>query len=405
MTKVARTLGLLGVVMGVPLLVSSLSGGGEVRAEGPAVLVQDEQPVERPRSTAREGTRDATGERRGNAASRDGQRGDSAAPVERSTPQDDEARREALWRVPSDGARVHIGGSVFVGENERVGKAVAVFGRAEVKGIVDHEVVAIGGDVVLGPKAMVRGDVVSIGGKVRAAQGAYIGGSTGQMNLSPSDFKVILPDDGEMTVNFKPDWPRIARVAFVADLMRNLFWFVVCALLIAVAPRAVGRARERAGASPITAFAVGLLAEILILPIVTVLAVVLSISVIGIPLLALLPILMLAFGLAMAIGFTGVASGLGSRLVGRATPLGGMVLGLALIWGVGMIGHWLWTINRGALGPGVLLMAVGFFIEYLACTLGLGAALLAWSSNRRRHQAPAPTAEPIAASDPIPQQF
>ena len=51
-------------------------------------------------------------------------------------------------------------------------------------------------------------------------------------------------------------------------------------------------------------------------------------------------------------------------------------------------------------------MAVGFFIEYLACTLGVGAALLAWSSNRRRRQAPAPlAAEPIQSGDPVPQQF
>jgi hypothetical protein len=386
MTKVARTLGLLGIVMGIPLLVS-LARGGDVAAAAPAVLAQDEQPVERPRSTSKKADAEAV------------KKADTAAA--------DEARREALWRVPlEDGARVHIGGSVFVGENERVGKAVAVFGRAEVNGIVDHEVVAIGGDVVIGPKAMIRGDVFSVGGTVRTAQGAYIGGNTGQVKFSPHDFKLMLPDDGEMTVNFRPDWPRIARVAFVTDLMRNLFWFVVCALLIAVAPRSVGRARERAGASPITAFAVGLLAEVLIVPVVVFLAVVLSISVIGIPLLALLPILLLAFAWAMAIGFTGVASGLGSRLVGRATPVGGLVFGLALIWGIGAVGHWLWAADGGALGLGVVLMAVGFFIEYLACTLGVGAALLAWSSNRRRHQAPAPLpAEPIQSGDPIPQQF
>jgi hypothetical protein len=371
----SRTTGVLGAVLGAFLLLT---------AAGPGVLAQEEQPVERPRSASK--------------------KADTAA-VKKADADADEARREALWRVPSDGARVHIGGSVFVGENERVGKAVAVFGRAEVNGIVDNEVVAIGGDIVLGPKAMVRGDVVSIGGTVRAAQGAYIGGSTGQLNMSPRDFKVMLPDDGEMTVNFRPDWPRIARVAFVADLMRNLFWFVVCALLIAIAPRAVGRARERAGASPITAFAVGLMAELLILPIIAFLAVVLSISVIGIPLLALLPILLLMFAMAMAIGFTGVASGLGSRLVGRATPVGGLVFGLALIWGVGMAGHWLWTMNNGALGWGVVLMATGFFIEYIACTLGVGAALMSWSANRRRRQAPAPTAETIQSGAPVPQQL
>jgi hypothetical protein len=386
-----RAAGVLGVVLGAFLLLTPLSGVGAATADT-TVLPQEDPPIERPRKAA--------------PAPKAGEAAEAARERERAAEQADEARREALLRVSSGGDRVRIGGGLFVGENERVRKAVAVFGRAEVNGIVSEEVVAIGGDVVLGPKAMVRGDVVSIGGTVRAAQGAYIGGTTGQVNLTPSDFKLILPDDGEMTVNFKPDWPRISRVAFVADLMRNLFWFVVCALLIAVAPRAVGRARERAGASPITAFAVGLLAEILIVPILTVLAVVLSISVIGIPLLALLPILVLAFGLAMAVGFTAVASGLGSRLVGRATPVGGMVLGLALIWGIGMIGHWLWAINRGALGVGVPLVAVGFFIEYLACTLGLGAALLAWSSNRRRHQVPAPTAAgPVHAGDPVPQQF
>jgi len=348
-------------------------------ADGPAAQPRDAEPIERPKS---------------------------AAPVERAKISDaDEARREALWRAPlQDGARVHIGGNVYVGENERVGKVVAVFGRAEVNGIVDHDVVAIGGDVVIGPKAMIRSDVFSVGGTVRTAQGAYIGGNSGQMNFSPHDFKLILPDDGEMSVNFRPDWPRIARIAFVTELMRNLFFFVVCALLIAVAPRAVGRARERAGASPLTAFAVGFMAELLILPLVAFLAVVLSISVIGIPLLALLPILLLAFVLAMAIGFTGVASGLGSRLVGRATPVGGLVIGLALIWGVGTIGHWLWTVNRGALGPGVLLIVVGLAIEYLVCTLGVGAALLSWSANRRRRQAPAPAAAPMpSSSDPVPQ--
>jgi hypothetical protein len=362
----SRAAGVLGVVFGLLLLLAPFFGGG-VLAAASAGQTKDEPALERSKTDA------------------------------------DDARREALWRHVSDeGARVHIGGGVFVGETERVGKVFALFGKAEVNGIVDHEVVAVGGDVVLGPKAMVRGDVVSVGGTVRAAQGAYIGGKTGEVNISPNDFKIMLPDDGEMTVAFKPDWPRIARVAFVTGTMRYLFWFVACALLIAAAPRAVGRAREQAGASPVAAFAVGLLAELLIVPVVAFLAVVLSISVIGIPLLALLPILMLAFALAMAIGFTGVASGLGSRLVGRATPVGALVFGLALIWGVGMSGQWLWTMSRGALGWGVVLMAAGFFIEYLACTLGVGASLLAWSARRRRRQAPAPSAEPFQSADPDP---
>ena len=174
---------------------------------------QDEQPVERPSDRVRRASADEPARKMARHGRSRTAAWRSAAAVERSTTaQDDEARREALLRVSSGGARVRIGGKVFVGENERVGKAVAVFGRAEVNGIVSEEVVAIGGDVVLGPKAMVRGDVVSVGGTVRTAQGAYIGGTTGQVNLSPSDFKLMLPDDGEMTVAFQPDWPRIARI-------------------------------------------------------------------------------------------------------------------------------------------------------------------------------------------------
>jgi hypothetical protein len=399
-----RAAGVLGVVLGILLLLTPLSGGGVVRADGLAVQPRDEPPVERPRSAEDSATRATT--TKAAKTAKTAKTADAAADEARADEvRTDEARREALLRISSGGARVKIGGKVLVREDERVGKAVAIFGQVEVNGIVSEEVVAIGGDVVLGPKAMVRGDVVSIGGRVRAAQGAYIGGTTGQVNMSPSDFKVLLPDDGEMTVSFQPDWPRIARIGFVSGAMRYLFWFVACALLIAAAPRAVGRARERAGTSPIAAFAVGLFAEVMIIPIVVVLAVVLSISVVGIPLLALLPMLMLAFFLAMAVGFTGVASGLGSRLVGRATPIGALVLGLALIWGVGMTGHWLWTMSRGAFGVGVLLMATGFFVEYLACTLGLGAALMSWSANRRRRQAPAPSAQPIASPDSVPQQL
>ncbi len=131
-----RAAGVLGVAFGVLLLLTPVSGGGGVMAAG---LGQDEPPVERPRSAAK----------KADTAKADTARADTA--------RDDEARREALLRVSSGGDRVRVGGGLYVGENERVRKAIAVFGRAEVNGIVE-EVVAIGGDVVPGPRAMVRRD-------------------------------------------------------------------------------------------------------------------------------------------------------------------------------------------------------------------------------------------------------
>ena len=48
-----RAAGVLGVVLGVLLLLTPLSGGGAAMAAGPAAQAQDEQPVERPREAGK----------------------------------------------------------------------------------------------------------------------------------------------------------------------------------------------------------------------------------------------------------------------------------------------------------------------------------------------------------------
>lgn len=315
------------------------------------------------------------------------------------------ARREALLRVSARGTRVRVGGDVFVGEDERLGKVVAIFGKADVRGIINGDLVTVGGDVHLGPNAIVRGDIVAIAGAVHADNGAWIGGKISEMDLSTSDFKIWLPDEGEVTVNFQPDWPKISRVVFISGMMRNLFWFVVCAVLLFIVPGAVTRVRQQAGESPITAFAVGFVAEILFLPAMLLLAVVLSISIIGVPLIALLPVVAMIFLFAMAVGFTAVVSSFGQQIVGRATPMFALVLGLALVWSLGMSGRYMWVVSHGRFGWWLILLAAGFVVEFIVCTLGLGAALMAWSARRNsRAPAAAPAVPPVPNTpDPLPQ--
>jgi len=154
-----------------------------------------------------------------------------------------------------------------------------------------------------------------------------------------------------------------------------------------------------------TAFAIGFAAEILFIPVMLLLTVLLSVSIIGVPLLALLPVVALLFMFAMTVGFTAVASTLGAQMVGRATPVFALVLGLTMIWALGMSGRYLWVASNGRLGWWVVLLAAGFFVEFLVCTLGLGAALMAWSARRRqpRVTAAAPVVPPLPETpNPVP---
>ena len=54
------------------------------------------------------------------------------------------------------------------------GQVVAVFGSVRVNGKVGDQVVAVMGSVLLGPEAVVGGDVVSVGGRVHREGGAEV---------------------------------------------------------------------------------------------------------------------------------------------------------------------------------------------------------------------------------------
>lgn len=79
-------------------------------------------------------------------------------------------------------AAVSIMGTTTV--NGSVGNAaVAVMGSTHVNGTVHGEVVAVGGDVELGPKAEVWGEVVSVGGSVHRDPGAVVHGNVQQVSF------------------------------------------------------------------------------------------------------------------------------------------------------------------------------------------------------------------------------
>jgi hypothetical protein len=103
-----------------------------------------------------------------------------AAPLPPSTTQAPDAGPERARPRPQRsrrGDRIRFGGDVTVLADETIDGTVAAFGgSADIQGEVLGEVVALGGDVVLGPESVVSEDVVVVGGTVRRDQAARVRG-------------------------------------------------------------------------------------------------------------------------------------------------------------------------------------------------------------------------------------
>ncbi|HKA02063.1 MAG TPA: hypothetical protein VKE70_36380, partial [Candidatus Solibacter sp.] len=139
----------------------------------------------------------------------------------------------------------------------------------------------------------------------------------------------------------------------------------------------------------------GVLAQLLFIPLLVATIVVLVVTIIGIPLLVLIPFAILGLAVIALVGFTAVAYHLG-RLVNQRfvwtlhnpymTVTTGIVLLISPVLIARLLGlaNWLMFPITGA------LVFVGVIVEYLAWTVGFGAvALLRFS----RPGGPPPTAQ------------
>ncbi len=89
--------------------------------------------------------------------------------------EDTTAYRSQFRRKTSD--RVSLYGPVTIPADDFVrGSVISYFGDVTVYGEVNEDVVAVVGDVTIGPAAVVRGDVVAIDGKVKLESGASVYG-------------------------------------------------------------------------------------------------------------------------------------------------------------------------------------------------------------------------------------
>lgn len=309
-------------------------------------------------------------------------------------------------RARSSGERVRIFGDVNVSEDEEVtGQVVAVIGSVRIDGEVGDQVVAVLGSVDLGPRAVVRGDVVTVGGRLRRAPGAQIRGAVTEVSLGDAGMRVHVSPwfDGWGPVHLFGGFGPVAR------LLGSTFRFVLLALLaciaLVVARRSVEASAQRVTDNPVNTTLVGMVAWVLFAPVLFLTAFLLLISFIGIPLLVLLPFAVLVLLLMALVGFSGTAYAVGQWMrrrlgIGTVPAFVDVCLGILVILMPLLLGR-LVALGGWPVSPFVfLLLATGLAVEFLAWSSGFGAvltnALSRWQARRatRRPTTVTPTATP-----------
>jgi hypothetical protein len=307
-------------------------------------------------------------------------------------------------RRRSTGDRVRIFGNVTVPAGEAItGQAVAVMGSVRIDGEVGDQVVAVMGSVDLGPTAVVRGDVVSVGGRVRRAEGAEIRGGVTEISLGG----LTVGPHGQVWDRGWRGAPWAAQLDALPRLIGTTFRFLLLVLLasiaLLVARPLVEASAQRVSENPVQATLVGVAAQILLIPALVLTTIVLAISIIGIPLLLLIPFALLVLVLLALAGFSGTAYAVGLWVRRRfnlasAPPYVAVLLGVLVLLLPILLARMLalvgWPVNAIV----IVLLLVGVVVEFLAWSSGFGAVLTnafnSWQARRAARQPIPPPAMP-----------
>jgi hypothetical protein len=337
---------------------------------GIRVLAQDESSADRAARRAAE-----RAERDQERASREQERADERARREQ------ERRERRLDRRYGwdDGAHILFGQDYELAEGSTTTEKVVVLGgTATINGHAEDDIVVVGGSIRLGPKSIVNGDVSVVGGQLDRDPAAQVDG-----NVHIAHVSVPWPWDRDWIVvpNLNRFWWEGAALAFTIG--RFALFLFISILLVTVAPRWTSSIASRLISGPGISVVAGFAGEILFAPALGCLAVLFVITIVGIPLLAGLPLLAGAFALTWIAGYAVVAGLLGARLRGTDWYVRGIrpidvFIGSCILSSITFVGQVL-MLSPGWLAPfAVMVRGTGWMVEYLAWTVGLGAALIAW---------------------------
>jgi len=243
---------------------------------------------------------------------------------------------------------VKINSDVTIEENMKVRNVFVLRGQITINGTVEQNVVAVGGSIVLTRTAVVNGDVVALGGIIVMGKGADVHGTLTEINSS--NISAPYPTSSVTTGKDGPGCSPFSRL-----LSFSLF-LILALLIVALIPKPIQVIAETIKKNTFKVSLSGLLGLLLIVPI----AVLLTISVIGI---VLIPLEMILVVSAALLGFIAVSQLIGRRVLMLIKRTEGGVIrqtfwGLMTLWLIGWIPY------------------VGWMIKVLAVVLGLGGVIM-----------------------------
>lgn len=243
---------------------------------------------------------------------------------------------------------VKINSDVVIEADTKVRNVIILGGQVTVNGTVEQHIVAIGGSAVLTRTAVVGGDVFVLGGIIAMGKGADVHGTLTEINSSNVSDAIsnLLSDNWE-------GWSWLFAVFSVVVFLATL---IIAMLIVVVIPKPILTISEGIALHTYRATIAGLVGLLMIAPV----AVLLTLSVIGI---VLIPLQIIVVVCAAVFGFVAVAQILGQRVLTVAKkPNQSLVRqtfwGLLVLWIIGWIPY------------------IGWMMKVLAIVLGMGGVMI-----------------------------
>ncbi|RKZ11305.1 hypothetical protein DRQ50_13870 [bacterium] len=265
-----------------------------------------------------------------------------------------------------EGNIVKVGDDLLVSCDEDIrGNVILISGSGEIEGRVDGNVVVIFGDLRLDSLAEVTGQVVTLGGRLDQEKGTRVGDVVvldplgGRRGLGPS----VLLDQG---------W-----LGFL--VCQGIFLVMLAVALIAALAAPGDRFRRVVDVldrQPGAAAGMGLLVAVGAHVVVTVLAAILVLTVIGMPLALLLALAMLVAGvIATAVVAAWVGERICSHGAGCPSRWIAVLVGMLILHVLSFSGSLLGMVDALS-GLAIGLSVLGAAVKLLAYATGLGALIL-----------------------------
>ena len=279
------------------------------------------------------------------------------------------------------GTRIAIAQDIRIDRDEEVTDgAVVVGGDLIIDGRVRNDVVVVGGNLHLSATADVRGEIVLVGGTLTRDEGARQLGSVNHISFGNWTWSRAfgwLPGIRFGNLDGLGPW-----LSFAGTIARVSVLGLLMAILLVIARAPVARVGRAAFAEPLRALIVGLAAEIFFIPFVVAASIALAITIIGIPFVAVLvPLAMITAVFAFVLGFTALACRIGEAIEDRLGWQPGnafiaTAIGFFVLLGPTLAARFI-DLASFSLAPFTFaLIAIGLTMEFIAWTMGVGAAIM-----------------------------